>query len=103
MSDGRFVIINTRPDRPKFASNNRLDGTPEENKAVAQGTIFYFGTYSVNEAEKTLTVRIEVSSFPNWEGTEQKRPFTITGDELKWTNPVSTAGVGAVVTLKRAK
>ena len=35
----------------KFESKNRLDGTPEENKAVVQRTLCYFGTYSVDDAE----------------------------------------------------
>jgi hypothetical protein len=32
-------------------------GTADENKAVAQGTISYFGTYSVDEAGKTINLR----------------------------------------------
>jgi hypothetical protein len=45
-ANGRFVLVNTRPDLPKFASNNRAQGTAEENKAIVQGSIAYFGTYS---------------------------------------------------------
>ena len=45
-ANGRFVLVNTRPDLPKFASNNRMQGTAEENKAIVQGSIAYFGTYS---------------------------------------------------------
>src|SRR3954469_9727018 len=37
-NDGHFALVNTRPGRSKFASNNRLDGTPEENKATTQGS-----------------------------------------------------------------
>jgi hypothetical protein len=47
--------------RPKFASNNRATGTPEENKAVVQGLIAFFGTYSVNEADRTFTMHVEGS------------------------------------------
>ena len=47
---------------PKFASNNRQAGTPEENKAFVQGSLAYFGTYSVDEAAKTVTVHIESCS-----------------------------------------
>ena len=45
-ANGRFVLVNTRPDLPKFVSNNRMQGTAEENKAIVQGSIAYFGTYS---------------------------------------------------------
>src|SRR4051794_35349758 len=38
-SEGRFTYVFSRSDLPKFASNNRGTGTPEENKAVVQGSI----------------------------------------------------------------
>jgi len=81
-----------RSDRPKFASNNRATGTPDENKAVVQGVTSYFGTYSVNEANKTFTIKFEGSAYPNLEGTEQTRAFTIEGDQLMVTNPSPTVG-----------
>ena len=56
-----------------------------------QGTLCFFGTYSVSEAEHALNLHIESSSFPNWNGTDQKRFQTLTGDELKWTNPAPRA------------
>src|SRR5258708_2748317 len=46
-ANGRFVTVPTRPDLPNFASNNRMQETAEENKAIVQGSIAYFGTYSV--------------------------------------------------------
>jgi hypothetical protein len=101
-SNGRYALVNARSDLAKFASNNRTQGTAEENKAVVLGSIAHFGRYTVNEADKTITFYIEGSTFPNWSGIEQKRPFTLTGDELKWTTPASGGGLGEVV-LKRAK
>jgi lipocalin-like protein len=103
-SGGRFSIIVTRSDLPKFASNNRETGTSEENKAVAQGSIAYFGTYSVDEDGHMFIVHVGASSYPNFVGTDQKRIFTITGDELKYTNSNWSAGAGvALVVWKRAK
>lgn len=101
-SDGHYILLTARSGLPKFASNNRNEGTPEENKAVVQGSIAHFGTYTVNDADKTITFHIETSTFPNWNGTEQKRPFSVTGDELKWTTPASSGGSAEVI-LKRAK
>lgn len=100
--NGRYALMTSRADLPKFASNNRIEGTPEEYKAVMQGLISHFGRYTVNDADKTITFFIENSSFPNWNGIEQKRPFTLTGDELKWTTAGSSGGT-AEVALKRAK
>ena len=71
-ADGHVFYIATRGDLPKFASNNRAAGTPEENKAVVEGSISYFGTVTTNEAEKTSITHIEVCTFPNWIGVERK-------------------------------
>src|SRR4051812_36080675 len=49
-ANGRFSIMVIRSDLPKFISNNRMSGTLEENKSVVQGSIAYYGTYSIDEA-----------------------------------------------------
>jgi hypothetical protein len=100
-TDGHFIYLYSRGDLPKFVSNNRATGTPEENKAVVQGSIATFGTYSV--ADKTLTIKVEHSTFPNWIGADQKRTVTITGDELKWTNAAGSAGGVVELAFGRAK
>jgi hypothetical protein len=92
-------------DLPKFASNDRLDGTPEENKAVVQRILSYFGTYSVGDADHSLNIHIESSTFPNWIGADQKRFLALTEDEMKWTNPTASTGPGFTghTVWKRAK
>src|SRR5258705_237215 len=82
--DGHFVQVLTRPGLPKFAAENRLQGTPDENKAIVQGSIALYGSYSV--VEKTLVLHVESGTWPAWTGTEQKRPITpYTGNEMSWT------------------
>jgi Lipocalin-like domain len=102
-ANSRYSLMLMRPDLPKYASDNRTKGTPEEYKAIGGGSISYFGTYSVSGSD--LVLRIEYSSFPNWNGTEQKRTnFTLAGDELKYTNTApSVGGPAAVLVWKRAK
>ena len=102
-TNGRYSLMLMRGDLPKYASNNRSQGTAEEYKAIGAGSISYFGTYSVSGSE--LILRIENSSFPNWTGTEQKRTnLTLTGDELKYTNTApSVGGPAAVLVWRRAK
>ena len=101
-ANGRFVLVNTRPDLPKFASNNRMQGTAEENKAIVQGSIAYFGTYSV--VDKVIVEKVEGGTWPNWVGTEQKRPIiSLTGDELKLSTPAASIGGTAENTYKRIK
>ena len=85
---GHYIITVMRSDRAKYAIDNFgqiAQSTAEENKATAQGTITYFGTYSLNDAERTIDTRVEASSFPNWNGTDQKRFFEVTEDQLKLT------------------
>lgn len=102
-ADGHFSTGIVRQGRAKFAKNDRMSGTDDENKASVQGTIATFGTYTVNEADKSITVSIVGSNFPNWDGTSQKRVADINGDEMKYTNPTPSTGGNAVLTLKRAK
>lgn len=100
---GHYVISVMRSDLLPFAVNDRLRGTAEENKAATQGTITYFGTYSVAEADRTILIRVDASSFPNWSGTDQKRLFVLTGDELKLLVPPPPTGGGTIeVVWKRA-
>src|SRR5271166_4810950 len=90
--NGRISVQFIGSDLPKFASNDRLEGTPEENKAVVKGILSYFGTYSVSDADRSLNIHIESSSFPNWKGTDQKRFVALTEDEMKWTSSTTTTG-----------
>jgi Lipocalin-like domain len=103
-SNGRTAVVITRADLPKFASNNRTTGTPEENKAAVAGSIAYFGTYEVNDADKTLTTHVEGSTFPNWTGADQKRTLEVSGDQMKFVNKSPSMGQGvATATWKRVK
>src|SRR5271169_2445906 len=88
----------------KFISNNRMKTTPGENKAAVQGSIAYYGTYTVNEADKTIALHIERSSFPNQNGSDGKRIITaLSGNEMKYTNPGRRGGGSINCAYKRAK
>jgi hypothetical protein len=102
--NGRYTLMIMRSDLPKFAAKTSDQGTADETKAVLKGLIAHFGTYSVNEADKTVTTRIEGSSFPNLSGVDQKRIISsLTADELKYTNPATATGTTAEAVWKRAK
>jgi Lipocalin-like domain len=92
--NGRISVQFIGSDLPKFASNDRLEGTPEENKAVQQGILSYFGTYSASDADHSVNIHIESSSFPNLKGSDQKRFLTLTENEMKWINPTVSSGPG---------
>jgi Lipocalin-like domain len=92
-ANGRVFVMFARPDLPKIASGNPSTPTPEEGKAIVGGAIGYFGTYTVNEADKSVAFRLEASSFPNLLLADQKRTIvSVTADELKYSNPVPITG-----------
>jgi len=102
--NGRFSVILMNASLPKFAANNRVKGTVEENQAVAQGSLAYFGNYKItNPKEHMVTFNIEGSTFPNWDGFEQKLVMTVTGDEMKVLNPTAAIGGKAYPVWKRLK
>ena len=100
---GHYMITLIAGDLPKFASNNRAMGTGDENKAVIGGSLAHFGTYVVNDVEKSFTFQVERVTFPNWEGAELRRSFVITADMLTYTDPRASAGGFATVVWKRVK
>jgi hypothetical protein len=98
--DGRFAQIHVASDLPKIASNNRLTGTPEEYAAIMRRSISVFGTYSIDEAKKTVTYHIVSASFPNWEGESQTRTIDkLTADEFQNTNPNVAGGRGSATNI----
>jgi hypothetical protein len=101
---GHFSQFITRSDLPKFAAKTIDQGTAAENKAVMSGLVASFGTYTVNEADKTVTTHVDGSAFPNLIGIDQKRLILVlTADELKYTNPATSTGFTAETVWKRAK
>jgi hypothetical protein len=101
---GHFMLTIIGPDLPKFASNNRAAGTPDENKAVVSKSVALIGDYSVSTSEKTLSFKVESATFPNWNGTEQKRLLSVlTRDEMKYITPTASSGGVATVTWRRVK
>jgi len=94
-TDGHFVQFHAAGDLPKLASNNRLTGTPEEYAAIMHGSVSMYGTYSVDDANKTVTFNITSASFPNWNGEAQLRTIDkLTEDEFVNTNHSVAGGRG---------
>ena len=90
-ADGRFAQIHVAGDVPKIASNNRMTGTPEEYADIMRRSLSVFGTYTVDEAKKTVTYNIVSASFPNWQGEAQTRTIDkLTADEF--VNSTNVAG-----------
>ena len=84
---GRYIAVLTRKGRPIVDSIGGPDGPagvpPEDYKAIAVGVIASFGTWSVDEARKTITLQVEGDLFPNFEGSDIKGTVSVNGDEMK--------------------
>ena len=99
-SDGTYSLIILRADLPKVASNNRLQATPEENKAIVTGSVAHFGSYDVSG--NSISLKIGFGTFPNTNGSEQKRDIVdFTNDSWKWV--VNERGGQSVNQWKRVK
>lgn len=102
--DGRIAAQFMRPDIPKIAANNRQKATQEENVAIAQGVMAFFGEWKLLDP-KTGEISLHVigSSFPNWNGTDQKRFIKVRGDAMTIINPSSPSAGTSTVMLTRLK
>jgi hypothetical protein len=100
-SNGHYASVTLNAILPKFASGNRNTGTPEENKAIVQGSLSHFGTYTV--ADKVITLKVDGSTWPAWTGTDQKRTIiSFMGDDIKWSLAASIGGTSEIA-WKRVK
>ena len=95
-ADGRFAQIHIAGDVPRIASNNRLTGTAEEYADIMRRSLSVFGTYAVDEGNRTVTYNIISASFPNWQGESQTRAIDkLTADEFVNTNRNVAGGRGS--------
>ena len=103
-ASGRYVDVEMRPDRPKFKGSQpyRETASAEVWGEAAKAFAVNFGTWSVDEASKTLIQHWEGALFPNNEGRETKSSIMLTGDELKLVG-TSPAGATDTDVYRRAK
>jgi lipocalin-like protein len=101
--EGRYSLQIFRSDRAKFASGNKRRGTAAEYEAAVLGMSSHVGRYAVDAANHTITFSIERASYPNWDGTEQKRPFELSGDEFSYRVAATPDGVIPISVWRRAR
>jgi hypothetical protein len=77
---------------PKGTAKFGADGHYSFEVSTSAGTqpgISSSGTYTLDDAGKTLTFKVEESSLANWRGTTQTGAVKfVSGDHLGWTNSV---------------
>jgi hypothetical protein len=80
----------TRGDRADLATGDVVGGSEEQRAAAFSTYVSYCGPY---EVEGDVVVHhIEMSLFPNWVGSDQKRHFELSGDELMLRTPPMEIG-----------
>lgn len=95
--NGQFTLIQMRSDLPKISSGDPLKPTPEEAEAIVRGVIAYYGTYTVDEASRTLIFKIAATTLVNQLGLEQKRTIEAIGpDEMRYVNSNAVGNLGRI-------
>jgi len=69
-----------QPDRERFKSRELFSGTQEEKAFAMEGYLHYAGRFEVHGDE--VWHFVEMSLFPNWIGSIQKRRFHFYEDKL---------------------
>lgn len=88
---GRYSLQIFKTERTRFA-RDKNEGTAEEFASAVKGSSTHYGTVTVDPKKELLTFTIEGSSFPNWEGSVQRREFTLEGDVLRYRVPARPDG-----------
>ena len=100
-ADGHMMIEVFRDVRIKFAGSDRAKGTFEEYKDASLSSSCSFGTYSVDPATSKVTMKIDRSTFPNYDDTTQVRAYELKGDILSWKVPARPDGSIPITVLSR--
>jgi len=103
--NGRFFLMIASADNSKIASKDPSRKTNSEDVGgLMTESIAYYGTYTVNEAERVAVLHLEASTFPNQIGADQKRMInSLTVEELKYSSPAAMSGVQVHQVWKRAE
>ena len=90
-ADGQFSVLLARAARKPFAVNDLLAGSAAEKAAAVDGFLAYAGRYTFGGDH--VIHHVELSLFPNWTGTDQRRELQLTGNRLTlWVGPMLLGG-----------
>lgn len=86
-TQGRYSLQIFKAERLRFDSGDKAAGSADEFASAVLGSSTHYGTVLVDAVQGTLVFTIEGSSFPNWEGTVQKRHYVLEGAVLRYRVP----------------
>jgi Lipocalin-like domain len=103
-ANGRFFVMIASADNSQIAARDSAKANSEEIGGLIAESIAYYGTYTVNDEVKVISLHLDASTFPNQIGTDQKRAITsLTANELEYSSPAATSGVQVHQVWKRAE
>ncbi|MDQ3808803.1 MAG: lipocalin-like domain-containing protein [Chloroflexota bacterium] len=89
--DGYVFVAIVRANRPRYATNDLLGGTPAEKAEAAGSCVTYCGRYHLRQGR--VIHHVELSLFPNWSGLDQERFVELDGNRLTITTaPIAIGG-----------
>lgn len=91
-AEGRYSLQIFKSERLQFANDSKADGSADEFRSAVLGSSTHYGTIAIDERAGMLVFSIEGSSFPNWEGTTQRRQYELDGAELRYQVPPRADG-----------
>ena len=100
---GRYSLQIFKAERARFSASDKRKGVPAEYESAVLGSSTHYGTIAVDAPAHLLTFRIDGASYPNWEGTEQKRRYELKGDELSYQVPPTPDGTIPISVWKRVR
>ncbi|HEY0334106.1 MAG TPA: lipocalin-like domain-containing protein [Stenotrophomonas sp.] len=89
---GRYSLQIFKSERVRFATDSKANGSTDEFKSAVLGSSTHYGVVTIDDQAHLLVFSIEGSSFPNWEGTVQKRQYNLNGQELTYQVPARADG-----------
>jgi hypothetical protein len=90
--DGYMFAAIMGPNRLKFAADDLLSGTTEEEAEAEETYVSYCGRYEFQG--DTVVHHVELSLFPNWVGGDQERLVEFRGNRLTLsTRPILLRGL----------
>ncbi len=81
--EGSAIFTSSGAFSVQIIAANRRNTSAQGPRDPIGPIVTYYGTYTVDDASKTMTYHIQRSSFPGWNGLDRKVTIeSITGSEL---------------------
>jgi len=89
-TDGFMSAVISYRDRGRFASQDYRGGTPAEAKSAVDSYLSYCGRYTLSD--DTVIHHVEMSMYPNWAGSDQRRSALLRDGQLVLGAPMFIDG-----------